>query len=53
MRGHVCCGNGECCPEGEADTSPDVTSGDTSASGESDEAQPEAVETSKPKCANS
>jgi hypothetical protein len=53
IRGHVCCGNGECCPEGEADTSAEVTSGDTSAPGESGEAQPEVMEISKRRCSRS
>jgi hypothetical protein len=51
MRGHVCCGNGECCPEGEVDAGLDVTSGDAAGSDESDGAQPGATETSSPDCA--
>jgi hypothetical protein len=51
IRGYNCCGNGECCPEGEADALPDVTSGDPAASGESDETQPGMTETSSPDCA--
>jgi hypothetical protein len=49
--GYICCGNGECCPEGDAGTLPDVTSGDPAASGESDETQPGPTEPSSPDCA--
>ena len=49
--GYVCCGNGECCPEGDAAASPEVAKGDAAGSGESDSAQPGATETSSPDCA--
>ena len=48
--GYICCGNGECCPEGDAGTLPDVTSGDPAASGESDETPAEATESSDSGC---
>jgi hypothetical protein len=52
MRGHVCCGNGECCLEGDDDTSPDVTSSEGVAEpGESDEGLPRALEPSDSDCA--
>ena len=51
MRGHVCCGNGECCREGEANASPDVTDSESATRpGESDAELPGAVETSDPLC---
>ena len=50
MPGYVCCGNGECCPEGDAGTLPDVTSGDPAASGESDETPAEATESGDSGC---
>ena len=50
IRGYNCCGNGECCLEGEADALPDVTSGDPAASGESDETPAEATESSDSGC---
>ncbi len=53
MRGHVCCGNGECCPEGEASALPGVTSGDSAAAGESDATQPEVTESSNSGCTTS
>jgi Raf kinase inhibitor-like YbhB/YbcL family protein len=37
IRGYICCGNGECCPEGEAAASPVVTSGDASGADESED----------------
>jgi hypothetical protein len=48
--GYICCGNGECCAEGEADALPDVTSGDPAASGESDETPAEVTESSNSGC---
>ena len=62
IRGHVCCGNGECCLEGDVDTSPDVTSDEGIAGpddsdegvagpGESDEGLPRALEPSDSDCA--
>jgi hypothetical protein len=48
--GYICCGNGECCAEGEADALPDVTSSDPAASWESDETQPGPMEPSSPDC---
>ncbi len=41
--GYVCCGNGECCPEGEAAASPEVTSGDVTSADESEDQEPSGV----------
>jgi len=43
MRGHLCCGNGECCLEGEADTR-------AAGTGESGAVPPETTATTKPPC---
>ena len=40
--GYVCCGNGQCCPEGEAAASPEVTSGNATSADESEDQGPAA-----------